>query len=704
MSIKSRTLPCLCLGLVATSILPAAVNDRDAVRMLGAAPVRFEPAGGPGGAEFSARGLNFGARLSAREAVVRTPDGAVRLTFQGANASARLAGEQKLSSVTNIIKGRDRASWRGNVANYGRLAAHDLYPGVDLAWYGTGRQLEYDLIVAPGADPRRIRMRFEGIEARIDDEGNLVAGILHRRPVSYQETPDGARIPVESRYVRHADGTFSIALGKYNRRRTLVIDPQVVLACYIFGSAGDEAIGVGHDRRGFIYVAGNTYSADLSLGGDPDKALRTGDQDLFIAKLDPNVDPAYRIAYCTYMGGTLKDTLNGMTVDSDGIVYLVGTTVSTDFPLVTAFSGTLNGDSTDTTHSDAFLAALDTTQPAGLALQFSSYLGGLGNDSAQAVVLDSSRRMVVTGATNSANFPIISGFQDNSGGNQDAFVVVIDNPLSGSAGILYSSFLGGSGWDAGRSIALAPDGTAWIVGATTSADFTFAGLSYQNGYLDNVDGFVVNVDYLGSGVSTLRYGTYLGGSGLDEATKVVVGPNGRVFVAGYTTSPDFPVTPNAQFLQPLGDSDAFLVVLNPAPGTAPARQLLYATYFGGQGADSPKDMMFDAAGNLWVTGFTASSDFPIAGNALQASPQGTFAIFLTRFSVGPSGALSTAYSTFISSPGTQVANGMDIGANGAIYLAGYSSNGLLNALGSDVAKSTNNGDRDAFVVGLNLNN
>ncbi|HEV2688199.1 MAG TPA: SBBP repeat-containing protein, partial [Bryobacteraceae bacterium] len=421
-----KTSFCL-LPLLACGILGAA-SPEDAVRMLATAPLRFEPVAGGGSAEFVARGARFHFAFHGNQADFLAGDQSVSLRFQGANSHARAQGVEKLRSVTNEFRGNDRTKWRTGVPNYGRLQVPDLYPGIDLVYYGNAGELEYDLTVKPGVDPRKIRLRLNGGHPKVDADGNLVAGLIQKRPVAYQLAADGSRVPVDSHYRKNADGSYGFALGGYDRKRELIIDPMLTLGVYLSGSNQDVASAIGHDAIGFLYVAGSTASPDLALFGNSYQATPGGGFDVFLVKIDPNAPFGSQVIYATFFGGAGDDTLGGMAVGPKGDVYMVGTTTSNNFPMMNAAQTTIGS------LHDAFVASFDPSQN----LAYSTYLGGGADDFGLAVAFDSKGQIYATGGTLSDNFPTTSAYRSARAGSQDAFVAVIDPSQSGSTTLVYS--------------------------------------------------------------------------------------------------------------------------------------------------------------------------------------------------------------------------------------------------------------------------
>jgi Beta-propeller repeat len=660
-------------------------TPEDAVRILGTAPLRFEPAADNGSSQFIARGPRFRYSFAGNEATFQSRDKQVRLQFQGTAPGARIEAIEKLSSTTGLFLGNNPAKWRPEIPNYGRLQIRDLYRGVDLVYYGNEDQLEYDLTVKPGADPRSIRLRLDGSRARVDRDGNLVAGLIQKRPVAYQVSADGSRVPVESRYRRNADGTYGFVMGKYDRDRELVIDPVLTFSLYLSGSNQDIAQTIGLDKIGFLYVAGTTYSTDFPIvSGFQTK--QGGGTDIFVAKIDPNAKAGAQVVFSTYLGGTANETLGGMSVGSNGDVYLTGTTLSSDFPTVNPAQTALDGT------SDAFVVWINSSR----ALGYSTYLGGALNETGVGITVNSRNEIFVTGGTESIDFPTVNAFQTSSKGRQDAFVAAYNPGLSGTATLIFSSYLGGSDWDIGRGIALAADGTVWIAGGTYSYDFPLKGNSRQTVYRGEGDAFVAHIN-ISAGSSGLEYTSFLGGSNQEEASNIVINSAGQVVLSGWTISPTFPITANG--MQPVygGNGNGFVSILDTTK--APTEQLIYSTFFGGTGPTIPSDLKQDAEGNLYLCGYTLSGGLPTTKNAAQPAYDGSVDAFVLEFNPATAGPAAISYFSYLGSDGLQVGNGVAFDAKGDIYVVGYTSGPIFKAL-HGVGKTSDAGKVDGFVAGL----
>lgn len=667
-----------------------AAAEPNAAHVLAISPLRFEPvqnAAATANTSFVARGARFRFDFAANQAVLRSGKKNVRLSFDGSNPDARMEGADLLRSTTNLYLGNDRSKWRHAIPNYGRLNVQGLYRGIDLTYYGNGEQLEYDLTVAPGADPRSIRLHLTGDGAHLTREGDLASALIQKRPVAYQTGADGARRMVASRYHRNSDGSYGFELGAYDPTRALVIDPVLVVAQYFAGSYENIAYGIGHDSNGLVYIGGVTESTDLPLVGSSYQSTEGGGQDLFLAIVNPALSSSSQVLYVTYIGGSSDETFGAMTVGPAGDVYMTGSTLSSDFPMQNAAQTAIAGSNGQ---PDSFVLWLNSTQ--GLA--YSTLFGGSELDNGTAIAVQSNGYIWIAGDTQSTDLLNTGGFQGSLIGQQNMFIAAFNPQLSGTATEIYSIYMGGTQWDEAYGIAVTSDGTVWIAGATYSPDIWITSDGYQGSYGGDGDGYVAHISP-GLGANALLYASFLGGSQTDEATSLVLDPAGRIILSGYTLSSNFPVTSNALQTKYGGDTDAFVAILDTAK-----RQLVYSTYFGGPNPDAAMDLKEDSNGLLYVAGYTESGGLPSTSGALQTGYDNSVDAFGLKLDPSKSGAAGVDYFTYLGSDGQQVAYGVDYDANGNMYLAGYSSSEILAPLGGPSRPNSIPGDWDAFVIGF----
>ncbi len=588
----------------------------------------------------------------------------LRMSFLGTSTEPLVAGGVELPGKANYFIGKDPAKWRTHVPTYAQVRYQDLYPGIDLLWYSNPRELEYDFIVAPGADPTTIGLGIQGADGlEIDRQGDLVLSVDHgalrlRKPFIYQEGAGGLQ-EVSGGYVLKDPHHVGFQFGAYDRSRPLVIDPGLSYSTYLGGTDGNRGIGIAVDASGNAYVTGNTISTDFpTTSGAFDTSYNT-DRDAFVTKLSPD---GSALLYSTFLGGGDQDLGAGIAVDAAGNAYVTGRTLG-DFPTtVGAFQPNSNDD------QDAFVTKLNST---GSALLYSTYLSGDHRDRGTGIAVDSSGNAYVSGETQSPDFPTTSGaFDTTQNGNRDwdAFVTKL-NP-AGSA-LLYSTYLGGTYDDRGTGIVVDPSGNAYVTGLTGSTDFPTTAGAFDTSC--NADAFVTKLNPAGS---ALLYSTCLGGSYPDpneeacpvaRGTRIAVDAAGNAYVTG----------------------DASVAKLNPA-GSA----LLYSTHLGGTGSG----IAVDASGNAYVTGTTSSTDFPTTSGAFDTSYNGDYDAFVTK--LNPAGS-ALLYWTYLGGTSCDEGLGIAVDASGNAYVTGHTSS--LDFPSTPVAFDTTfNGSIDAFVTKLDI--
>jgi len=602
-------------------------------------------------------------------------------SFVGANPQPQVVGLDRLAGTSNYFVGSDPSQWHTNIANYGQVEYQNLYPGVDLVFYGNQRQLEYDYVVAPGADPGVIKLAFDGAESlTIDGQGNLVlhtsAGdVMEDAPVVYQES-GGVRQPVSGQFVLEGNGQVGFALGAYDHTRPLVIDPILSYSTYLGGTGEDLGNGIAVDTAGDAYVTGYTDSIDFPTTTGAFQTSSSDGVDAFVTKLNPT---GTALVYSTYLGGSNYDRGFGIAVDTAGDAYVTGYTESTDFPT------TSGAYQTSSSAPNAFVTKLN---PTGTALIYSTYLGGTGQDSGQGIAVDTAGDAYVTGYTESTDFPTTSGAFQTSNmstrGGDNAFVTKLDP--TGTA-LIYSTYLGGTNEDAGNGIAVDRVGNAYVTGYTESTDFPTTDGAFQTTYGSRFGAaFVTELNPTGT---ALVYSTYLGGTNEDAGNGIAVDTAGNAYVTGYTESTDFPTTTGAFRTTYGGGGDAFVTKLNPT-GTA----LIYSTYLGGTGEDSSQGIALDTAGDAYVTGWTFSDDFPTTTGAFRTTYGGNLDAFVTK--LNPTGT-ALIYSTYLG--GTDYDNGQGIAVDtaGNAYVTGITSSSDFPTTDGAFQPSYDGGE-DAFVA------
>ena len=640
-------------------------------------PAPYRPAAGPGSipmffeqnvgqtderVRFVGRGPAYSVLVTDSEAVLKFapagPDerGAdVRMAWVGADASARVVAADPLPGKSNYMLGNDPAAWKTDIPTFGKVKHEEVYPGVDLEFYGKGGLLEYDVVVKPGGDPDNVRLRFTGAERISIDEvsGDLVLNveggeIRHQKASVYQPTSAGRRL-VGAQYSVTPRGEVAIELGDYDPTQTVVIDPVVTFVQYVGGSQSEDVVtGVDVDVSGGMYVTGRTRSFDLSPLHLSFDSTFNGLVDAFVMKFDSATGS---VVYSSYLGSPGNDSGYNVAVDSQGAAYVTGFTDSAMFPTTPgAYRQTYSGN------TDGFVCKLATN---GASLEYSTLFGGAGSDTPFDITVDGMGLATVVGQTTSSDLETVGGtFDSVLNGSSDGFAL----KLSATGGsLVQATYIGGTGPDLAKAASLTVDGDIVIVGDTSSSNFpTSAGVFDTTLEGTQPEGFVTK---LSASLNNLTYSTFVGRAGDDRLFDVVVSATGQASFVGWTSSSDLPVTPNAP--QPIygggGERDGIVGRISP-DGTV----MEFLTYQGGLELDFCESMTMDPTGAVYVTGTTRSAGFPTTAGAYDISLSGISDGFVAKYSA--SGQLS--FSTLIGGNGFESPHGIGIGAMGRILIAG----------------------------------
>ena len=651
-------------------------------------PLAFEPNRGQADNRvlFLARSAGRSILLTRTGATVAAAGGApVRVAFAGSNLSAAVEGEERLPGTVSHLVGDDPSRWRAGIPTYARVRYRGLMPGADVTWYGTRTgDLEFDITLAPGRDPAGVRLTYDGAtNLSFDRTGSVVvrAGatlLTQRAPHLYQDI-DGARRPVEGRYQLLPGNTVGFRVGDHDPRAPLIIDPTLVHSTYLGGSGTDQGYGIAVDRAGNAYVTGYTTSRMSPDAPNSSNFPTTpgavqpgidGIEDVFVSKLSAD---GSRLLYSTYLGGSLYQSGDAIAVDDAGNAYVCGRTDSPDFPTT---PGAFRRAPAKPAGFDVFIAKLN---PTGTGLVYSTRLGGGGTDHGYAIAVDRSGQAYVTGRTGSVDFPTTAhAVQRRSGsGPEHAFVTKLN---ARGAGLIFSTYLGGSGTDVATGIGVDASGDAYVTGGTDSPDFPTTPGALQTRRRGQHDAFVSRLDASGS---RLVYSTYLGGDrGLTLAYGTAVDAGGDAFIVGATTSPTFPVSAGSfqghlgVGVHGVGNMDAFVTRMNRA-GTG----FIYSTYLGGTDQDVGLSVAVGQSDEAVVTGYTYSIDFPVCpdaspltceGAAFQPAGGGKVDAFVTRLNAAGTG---LTYSTYLG--GNEIDGGFGVALDGAedIYVVGRTNSG-----------------------------
>ena len=556
---------------------------------------------------------------------------AVYMRLAGANEGANFAPSQQLEHRTNYFNGSDPNFWQTEIPNYQRITAESIYSGIDLVWQGKEQgAIQYDFVVAPFADPSVIEWEIEGADdVLIDEDGSLViktdAGEMRQsKPFTYQED-EASRTEVPSTFtlaksdVSQPTKVFSVkfAVGDYDRSKVLTIDPMMGLN---------------------------------DLG------------------------------YSTFLGGGSDDEGKSIAVDSDGIVYITGSTLSTAFPTTAgAYDTTYNGS------SDVFVTKLNAD---GSSLVYSTFIGGSSGDNVTDLVVDSSGNAFVTGFTLSTDYPTTAGAYDTTYGGGDFDVFVTKLNAAGSS-LVYSTFIGGSGYDRSNAITVDSSGNAHVTGWTDSPAYPTTPGAYETTKSVAFDAFVTKLNAVGS---SIVYSTFIGGTDWEAGSSIAVDSSGSAFVAGFTKSPAYPTTAGAFDTTHNGDYDVFVTKLNAAGSS-----LVYSTFIGGSSDDLGIDIAVDPSGIAFVTGYTASPAYPTTVGAYDTTHDGGDDVLVTKLNAAGS---SLVYSTFVGGSSDDAGSSIAVDSLGTAFVTGHTASPAYpTTMGA--YDTTHNGGDDVLVAKLN---
>ncbi len=606
---------------------------------LGSIPAVFEPNRGQAAPEvrFLTRGPRGVLYLRDDAVVVSVPPSAetIEIAPRLTASRPRLEGLGLAEGVSHYLRGEDESQWIRGVPHYSRVRYENAFPGIDVFFYGTHNELEFDIVLSPKADVSQVRFEVRGArKVRRNRDGTLSLrtrqGELRLgKPFAYQPTAEGQR-RVECSFSVDGSGGFGFRVGAYDPALPLIIDPTLTTT-YVGGNDVDIVAGIALDTSENIYLTGYTSSTSFPTAGTPYKSTLTpGDADAFVMKLNPT---ATAILYSTYLGGTFADYGRAIAVNGAGEAFLTGSTIGR-FPTT---SGAYRESPANA--PAIFVAKLSA---GGGAIAYATYLDGAG--AGQAIAVDGSGNAFIAGHTYTATFTTTLGAaQQTYGGATDAFVVKL-NP-NGTAAI-YSTFLGGSAEDQATGIQVDSTGNAYVSGFTNSANFPVTTGSFRTSYAGSTDAFAAKLNATGS---ALVYSTFLGGANVDRAYAVAVSPFGEAFLAGQTFSSSFPTTAGAYRTSHGGGADAFITRLS-----ADGASAIYSTFLGGSGSCSVTDpfriyqcdaafaIALDTNGNAHVAGL-AGSGFPMAG-AFQSTPGGGGDAFIAQLNAAGS---SLVFSTYL---------------------------------------------------------
>lgn len=542
------------------------------------------------------------------------------LIFTG-NAGTYIASEKnKKSTYFNYLNGKDPEKWVRHAGLYTEILQENVWEGIHLRYYiNEYSKLEYDFIIEPESELSQLNFRLSGLDSLwIDRNGALIlettfGELTISPPITYQIV-DGAKKYLKSEYVFKEDGTIGFYFPDgYDRSLQTVIDPVLQWATFLHSYwSNDYIYGLDTDNNNNAVVCGYTKAFDFPVTPGSYDATYNNLEDCFISKLTSD---GSSLQFSTFLGGTGNERAYSIALDSEDNPVLTGYTSSSDFPVTPGAYDAQNN------LIDGFISKLSAD---GTTLLFSTFIGGSEEDLSTDIQLDDNNNPIITGYTLSTNFPVTPiTFDPNANGNEDAFISKLS--ADGSS-LLYSTYIGGEGFDYGISIALDNAGNPFITGQTTSLSFpTTIGAFDQtlNGYVDE---FVTGINLM---TSTPFFSTFLGGHLGDVPSSIILDPLRNPLICGTTYSNDFPVTPGAydQILTDTIEGDAVVTKLS-----ADGSSILFSTFLGGIKADVARDVYLDGNWDILVLGETKSINFPTTNDAFDNSYNGEFDVFINKLS------------------------------------------------------------------------
>jgi len=650
--------------------------------VLAGVPAWFEPTTGQ---TFLARSNGGLVQVAPAGLAFRANGKTDRLEWVGAR-NARLAGAGFDGAYTDYHVGA-ASQWRTKVPHFDRVEAHELYPGIDAAYYWRDGQFEFDLQVAPGADAGLVRLHTSEAPRR-EADGSLQAGQFHLKPaVAYQETAAG-RVTVEAAY-RIVDGEVGFSLGAYDHRLPLVIDPLVFVG-FFGGNQYGRANAIATTADGVVYIVGGASSdGTVDIPSTPkEQDLPAGKGDAFLARFVPDPNGKMRLTHYTFWGGTFRDEARAVVTGANGFVYFTGETESPDFPIYgSRIQDPIGGE------FDAFLVVLKPEDPGGNNIWFSGYFGGAKSESSTAIAVDKNGRVDIGGSTNSDTIPgMSSGLQCCNRGASEGWMAQFD--ITSSSPFLYSTYIGGTATDTVTAIAVDANNNVYLAGQTSSVDFPVTIETKVRRKYDS-DVFVTKLDLNRSGLDALVDGFYIYGNSIDIATGMVISGD-RLYLTGYTLSTDYPVTQTGYRNRKAGTTDAYVLVLDytkPAPFP-----VTWGTYFGGTGTDVSYGISVGNNGRVAIAGYTTSGDFPLKDTENNATLiPGLPSAFLAVFNPAEQGDNALKFSRVVYGSVQDVATGVAADQNGRYFASGTSRSSDL-AVTDGSPRVAQDGAEQSFVM------
>ncbi len=618
------------------------------------------------------------------------------LQFVGANPDVTLEPLDEQPGKINYFLGNDPSRWIKGLKTYARVRYHNLYPGIDMVFYSHNGQLEYDFVVAAGADPNQIHLRIDGDNpAQVTARGELQIGsgknaVLHW-PVLYQNLGNGKKL-VEGKFVSLADNTVGFQFADYDKTKTFIIDPTVTLlySTYLGGVHNDEAHDLVLDKANNVYIVGYSASENFPVSANAYQTTRKNIgvyvRNVVVAKFNSSG----ALLYSTFIGGSVNDYGYSIALDSSNDAFVTGYTNSSDYPTTQNALQTTSAPGGKT----AFLSELS---PDGTTLKYSTYYGptAAGGISRGYQVISDGKNNIYLGGYAGSGLPTTAGtYKSNlaTGAGNNGFIAIFNFSQSSGSPLVAATYYGtdtpqtNNVFTGDKLLGLALD---------ASGNIWFSGQGYTNNLPTTVNAQQPTVNALSAGcnpgavplnsaayygelssnLQNLLYASYLSGqteaaaeaSCSEWAWKLAFDPSGNLYVYGVTASDKFPVTSGALQTTFMGSGNGGWVSYLMKFGSN-GTKTSWGTYLGGSpGQTLPAKVIVDSAGNPWVAGLTQATNFPTAGSPYQATLAGQQNGFITELNPNGSQAL---YSTYFGGNATDSLNAFALDAASNIYVAG----------------------------------
>ena len=581
----------------------------------------------------------------------------VKMKLVNSENNITAVGNNQREGYYNYFIGNDPNKWASYVPLYDNVELQGVYKNIDVKYYYDNGMLRYDYKAKPGADLSQIKLRFDGQGSiSISSNGELllktsIGEITNGKIYAYQMEGETQK-EVSCKFEQKEDGTIGIKTDSYDANKEIIIDP-LVYSTFIGGNADDYGNSIKIDDKGNTYITGYTNSINYPTSTGAYQKIFSGGENLGDAFVTELNSTGSDLIYSTFIGGKSDDVGTSIALDQTGNSYITGYTSSSDYPITDGAYQSVLGS----VKGNGFVTKLNAT---GSALVYSTYLGGGTQNLGNSIAVDVIGNAYITGSTG-PGYPTTTGvYQNNfkgSNGTNNAFVTKLN---SSGSDLIYSTYIGGDSSDVGTSIVIDGNGNAYITGNTHSPNYPTTGGAYQIILNGNSNAFITK---LNSNGSTLVYSTYVGGDSSDIGNSIAVDASGNAYITGATYSSNYPTTVNAfqSMYTGLTDGEVFITKLNSA-GT----NLIYSSFIGpGQGTS----IKIDINGNAILTGWTASSDYPITSSAFQDYLGYSNAVnaFLTE--VNSSGNY-LVYSTYIGGTGDDFAESIDIDNSNNAFITG----------------------------------